>query len=68
MFTALLAIGGYSLAQIAVFVILAIVVIGIVMIVAKHTGIPIPSWVWQIVGLVILAVVAIAAIRFVMSL
>jgi len=64
----LLALAGYSLGQIAIFIVIAFVLLGIVFIVAKQTGVPIPPWVWQIIGLVILAVVAIIAIRFVMTL
>ena len=64
----LAAIGGYSLVQIAIFVVLLIVMIGIVMIVVKQAGIPIPQYVWSIIGLVILAIVAIVAIKFVASL
>ena len=68
MLTALIAMGGYSLGQIAIFVVVALVLLGIVIIVTRVAGVPIPTWVWQIVGLVVLAIVAIVAIRFVMSL
>lgn len=61
-------IGGYSLVQIAIFIVLLIVVVGIVLIVARTAGIAIPQWVWQIVGLVVLAIVAIVAIKFVAGL
>lgn len=64
----LLAIGGYSMTQLAIFVVVVLVLLGIVVIVTRVAGVPIPSWVWQIVGLCLLAVVAIVAIRFVASL
>jgi hypothetical protein len=68
MLAALLAMGGYSIGQIAIFIVVAVVLIGIVIIATRVAGVTIPSWVWQIAWLVGLAVVAIVAIRFVMSL
>lgn len=68
MLASLLAVGGYSLAQIAIFVVVAVVLLGIVIIVTRVAGVPIPPWVWQIVGLCLIAVVAIVAIKFVASL
>jgi len=68
MLGALLAVGSYSLAQIAIFVVVAVVLLGIVIIVTRVAGVHIPPWVWQIVGLCLIAVVAIVAIKFVASL
>jgi hypothetical protein len=67
MFT-IAAIGGYSFAQLAIAIIIILAVVGIVVVVAKHSGIPIPQWVWTIAGIVLLAAVAIIAIRFLLSL
>lgn len=52
----------------AIFVVVALVLLGIVAIVVKATGWTIPAWFYQILGLVALAIVAIAAIRFVSTL
>jgi hypothetical protein len=57
-----------SMANIAIAIVVAVVVIGIAMIVVRQSGIVVPPWFWQIVWLVVLAVVAIIAIRFVMTL
>ena len=56
------------LVQLAIYIIVAAVVFGIAYIVVKQSGIPIPPWVMSIIGLVVLAVVAILAVRFVASL
>ena len=60
--------GGYSIGHIAIMVVVALAIIGIVIIAARVFGIPIPQWVWQILGIVVVACVAIVAIRFVMTL
>lgn len=59
---------GWGMADIAILVILAVVIFGIVAIVVRQAEIPIPPWVWQILGLVLIAIVAILAIKFVVSL
>ena len=60
--------GSWSWTGIAIGVVLAIVIIGIVWVVIKESGVPIPAWVLKILWLVLLAVVAIVAIKFVASL
>jgi hypothetical protein len=57
----------WGFGQIAIFVIVALAVIGIVIVAAKVMGVPIPQWVWQITGIVIVACVAIVAIRFLLG-
>ena len=42
--------------------------IAIVVIACKGMGIPIPNWVWQILGVILVAVVAIWALEFVAAL
>jgi hypothetical protein len=42
-------------------------IIGVVIIALNKFGIPIPQWVWQIAGIVLVAVVAIVAIKFLVS-
>jgi len=58
----------WGVAAWATFVVVALVLLGIVAIVAKATGWAIPTWFYHILGLVALAIVAIVAIRFVASL
>lgn len=59
--------GGWGFGQIAIAVIVLLAVIGIVIVATKVMGVPIPQWVWQIAGIVIVACVAIVAIRFLLS-
>jgi hypothetical protein len=59
--------GAWGIGHIAIAVVVAVILIGIVIIVVRVAGVPIPSWFWQIIGLVVLGVVAIIAIKFVMS-
>jgi hypothetical protein len=61
------ALAGYSLAQLAIGFLLIIGVVGIVVIVARNSGVPIPPWVYQIGGIVILVIVGIIAIKILMS-
>lgn len=61
------ALGGYSLAQLAIGFLLIIGVVGIVVIVARNSGVPIPPWVYQIGGIVILVILGIVAIKILMS-
>ncbi len=49
------------------WVLVAIVVcgiIGIALIAARQSGIEIPGWVWQILGIILVVVVAVVAIKF----
>lgn len=61
------ALAGYSLAQLAIGFLLIIGVVGIVVIVARNSGVPIPPWVYQIGGVVILVILGIVAIKILMS-
>lgn len=52
-------------------VIAFIVVVGILAvgwIAARAVGFPVPQWVWQVVGVVIVVVVCVLAVRFLMGL
>ncbi len=59
--------GGWTMVDMAIFLVVMIGIVGIVYIVAKASGVPIPAWVFQIAGLVVLIVVAIFAIRLIAS-
>jgi len=61
------AVGGYSLAQIIVFVIVIAAIIAIAMVAIRVMGIAIPYWVIQIFWIVVIAVVAIFAIKFLLA-
>lgn len=58
----------WSVGDIAVAVIVLLAVLAIVVIFVRSSGIPVPAWVWQILGVVICAALAVVAIRFVLSL
>ena len=58
----------WSIADWAIFCVVIAILVGIVLIVLKATNTQLPAWAWQIAGLVVLAVVAILAIRFVSTL
>ena len=60
--------GGYSFVQLAIFAVIVLAVIALVIVATRQMGIPIPNWVWQVLGIVFTAVVIIVAIRFVASL
>jgi len=61
------ALAGYSLAQLAIGFLIVIGVVGIVVVVARNSGVPIPPWVYQIGGIVILVVLGILGIKILMS-
>ncbi len=54
----------WSIGGIAIFIIVMIVIIGIVLIVLRNSGVTLPQWFWHILGLVALGIVAILAIKF----
>ena len=58
---------GWGFAQTAIAIIIILAVIGIVIIAARVMGVPIPQWVWQIIGIIVVAFVAIWAIRFLLG-
>jgi hypothetical protein len=57
----------WGFGEIAIAVIVALAVIGIVIVATRVMGVPIPQWVWQIIGIVVVACVAIVAIRFLLG-
>ena len=61
-------LGGGSFAHMAIVLVIAISICGILYVVIKQSGIPIPGWVITIAWICLLAVVAIFAIRFLASL
>lgn len=60
-------IGGYSIAQLVIWLIVICAVIGIGLIAIKASGIQIPGWVIQIGWIVIVALIAICAIKFLVA-
>ncbi len=59
--------GGYSIENLAIGFIVLIAIIAIAFIFLKVSGIVIPPWVWQIVCILVAAVLCIAAIKFLIS-
>ena len=60
-------VGGYSIASFAIWLIIVVAVLAILWIVIKQSGVPIPQWVWSILGILLLAVVGVVAIKFLMG-
>ena len=60
-------LAGYGWSHLAIMVVVALIVCGIVCIVIREAKIPVPSWVWAILGLLALGFVAIFAIRLLSS-
>lgn len=60
--------GGYSLIQIAIFVVVILGVVGIVLVVAKQMGVAIPPFIITIFWIVLAVVIGIVAIKFIASL
>lgn len=58
----------WGIGEIATAIIVCLAIIGIVIIISKVMGFVIPQWVWQILMIVVAAVVAIIAIRFLLTL
>jgi hypothetical protein len=61
-------LGGYSLVQLAVAVVVVAAVIGLVYVALRQFQVPIPQWVVQVFWIVVVAIVAVAAIKVVASL
>lgn len=59
---------GYSLMELAKWIIIILVVVGVILIVARQAGWQPPAWLWQILGLIALGAVAIIGLRFLLSL
>ncbi len=62
--------GGFdwSAGNIVIALIVIVLIVGILLIVLKNSGVALPPWVWQIIGLVALGVVAIVAVKILLSL
>lgn len=58
----------WSLADLLIGFVIVLGLFAIALIVARVLGFVIPSWFWQICGVVILIVVAIVAIKFLLTL
>ena len=68
MTTLLAQVSGYSLGQLLIAIIVVAACLGIVIVAVRAFGLQIPDWVWSILGIIAVAVVAILALRFVLSL
>lgn len=60
--------GAWTLGEILIAVVVVIALIAVVAIFVRVAGIPIPNWVWQILGVVVCAFLVILAIKFLLSL
>ena len=58
---------GYSIVQLVIMAIIVCAVIGIGLVAIRASGVQVPGWVMQIVWIVVIAVVAIFAIKFLMG-
>ena len=47
--------GGWGIGQIAIAVIIVLAIIGIVIVATRVMKVPVPQWVWQIVGVAVFA-------------
>lgn len=61
-------IAGYSLGQIAVAIVIIAAVVAIVFVALRQFNVTIPAWVVQVFWVIVVAVVCIAAIRFLLTL
>jgi len=61
-------IGGYSIAQILIAVVVIAACVALVYVALRQFGISIPGWVVQVMWICVVALVVIVAIRFVTSL
>lgn len=64
----LAAIVGWTLADYAIAVVVLLAIVALVYIAARAFGTPLPQWFFQVVGIVVAAVIVIVAIRFIASL
>lgn len=62
------AIGGYSLIQIAIFIIVIAGIIGIVLVVTKQMGVSIPPWIITILWIILAVIIGVVAVKFLASL
>ena len=56
---------GWSFADLAIFVVAALAICALVWVALQHFKVPVPAWVPQVVGIVVVAFVVIVAIRLV---
>jgi hypothetical protein len=60
-------VGGMSLGQLAIAIIIICGLVAIVIIACRAMGVPIPPWLVQILVVVLVVIVAIAAIKFIIA-
>jgi hypothetical protein len=60
--------GGYSLMHLVITLIVVGAAVGILLVVLRQSGVAVPQWVVTILGILAVAVVAVLAIRFLMTL
>jgi hypothetical protein len=60
--------GAWSLGEILIAIIIIAACVGVDLVACRAFGVPIPEWVWAIAGIVLVATVAIVAIRFLLTL
>lgn len=60
--------GSYSIGQLAIMVVIVLAVFGLVWVFVRQSGVPVPPWLGQVIGIVFAAVVIIIAIKLVLSL
>jgi hypothetical protein len=61
-------VAGWTIADYAIAVVILLAVIALVYVAARAFGTPLPEWFFQVVGIVVVCVIVIVAIRFVASL
>jgi hypothetical protein len=59
---------GWALADYAIALVVLLAIVALVYVAARAMGAPLPQWFFQVVGIVVVAVVIIVAIRIVVSL
>jgi hypothetical protein len=57
----------WGFVEVAVALVIILAVCGLVAVFCRVSGFTLPTWVWQVIGIVVAAVVVIVAIRFVAS-
>jgi len=60
-------IAGYSIGQLAIYIVAIAAIVGLVYIALNNFGVAIPEWVKQVFWIIVVAFVIIAGIRVVMS-
>jgi hypothetical protein len=64
----LLAVSSWTFGELAVAIIIAIAIIAVVVVFTRAAGVTIPGWLVQILWIVLAAICAILAVRFLLSL